>query len=101
MKQPPLDPETFELATKVLVNARRQGRDPVEALYRAGVLWSPAEHRNVRTEAVADVLTRLQTLRPADFLARGRKRLEQATVQDMYDCFQEWLEEYVRVMGEP
>jgi hypothetical protein len=100
MKQPPLDPDTFELATKVLASARRQGWDPVEALYRHGILWTPNDHRDVRADAVHDVLKRLENLKPADFLNRARKRPELATVQDMYDCFKDWLDEYVRVMRE-
>ena len=96
MKQPPLDSDTHELATKVLASARRQGWDPVEALYRHGLLSTPATDRDAQADAVQRVLVRMSTIRVADFMRRRfQGSLEQRTPQDLYNILLEWLEEYV------
>lgn len=102
MKQPPLDSETHALATKVIANAPRRGQDPVEALYRAGLLATPAGDRALQVEGAESVLIQLSRHSVADFLRyKYQGNLARRTQQDLYNSIVEWLEEYVKELRKP
>lgn len=98
----PLDAETWQLATDVLARARRSGVDPVEALYKAGLLATAATDRALQADAVEAVELHLRSHRVADVLrAKFKNNLKRATLQDLYDCIVEWLEQYGKDLRKP
>lgn len=94
----PVDAETHVATSKVLAEARRRGVDPVEALHQAGFLVTPAGDEEIRLRAVRSVLVQFERHRPADFLQRKypNDRLEQRTIQDLYNAILDWLEGMAR-----
>lgn len=102
MRQPPLDHETYKLAAQVLTRARQQGKDPVEALYAAGLLATPSEDRALQADAVESVLVHLHQHSVTDFLRRKYTgNLSQKTLNDLYSSIIDWLGEYVKELRKP
>lgn len=102
MRQMPIDTETHRQATKVLALAKRRGQDPVEALYRAGFLATPAGDKDLQVQGMEGVLSHLVTYRVSDLLRmRFKDRLSGRTNQDVYDSVIAWLINYVREFREP
>jgi hypothetical protein len=103
VKQPPLDHDTYKLAAGVLTRARQQGKDPVEALYKAGLLATPADDRALQAYAVAEVIVRLHNSSPVTFLRRKfpEGKLTQRTLNDLYSSIIDWLGEYVKELRKP
>lgn len=92
----PIDSNTFDHARDVMAYARTQHRDPVEALHRAGLLFTPSLERQVRLEALTFVLDQLRGLKPHELMRRdGIGRLESKTPMDLHMAIVRWLEELV------
>lgn len=98
----PIDSETFKLAHGILAQAKRRGQDPVEALYRAGLLATPAGDRTLQANALEGVLLFLHNHRVVDFLRlRFNGSVTGKTNQDVYDSVVFWLDNYVKEFKQP
>lgn len=98
----PIDSETFKLATEILAQAKCRGQDPVEALYRAGLIATPAGDRALQVNALEGVLLFLHNHRLTDFLRlRFNGSVTGKTNQDVYDSIVYWLDNYVKEFRKP
>lgn len=98
MKQPPLDLATGDRARAVIAQARRNGRDAVEALHAAGLILGPAQLAQVRGEALHALLQDVESWRPAEYIRRVNKKAA-PTAQDMYNAILGYIAEYVEKEG--
>lgn len=94
MRQPPLDLATADRARAVLVEARRNGRDPIEALHAAGLILGPAQVSLISGETLHALLQDVESWRPAEYIRRVNKKAA-PTAQDMYNAILGYIAEYV------
>lgn len=98
MKRAPLDPDTARQVRDVMAQARRNGRDPVEALNAAGLVMSPAAVAQVKGEALYALLRDVESWRPAEYVRRVNKATA-PTAADMYNAILGYIAEYVEAGG--
>ena len=99
MKQTPLDIATALAAQIAVSKARRDGRDPIEALHREGLLASPASIKAAKLEALTAFRESFESWRPREYL----RKISKPTVwtpDDMHTAIRTYLNEYIDAFKE-
>lgn len=86
-----LDQVTYDRAKAVIQLATYSGRDKVESLYAAGLLWTPGMEQHLRRDAILFIAKEMAQWEPHEFLRTVKKGLESATPTDMYHAVMAWI----------
>lgn len=70
------------------------GADVPDTLYRRGLLLTPRVLAEIRYEALQFLVREAERWTPTEFLRRSKRRLEQATPEDMYYAILGWMKEH-------
>lgn len=87
----PVHPDTFALVEAAISVAQNNGLNLAEVLNRAGLLATPDRDLRLRIETLGYVLARLEDYTPAEFVRRRNRRLETATLDDIYQSIVDWF----------
>lgn len=92
---PPIDGATFLKAQVIVDGARRQGRDPVEALHRQGLILTPRLRQDIAVGALRDLIKQMDEFRAAEFLRINNHSGTPGTPAEMLNAVREFLARYV------
>lgn len=95
-----LDDATRIRAEETLIRARIGGHNRVEALHRAGLLWTPQRERDTKAQALRYIVSQMEDLRPAHFLFTINRSLASGTPADMHRAVMEWLQKHIKAIEE-
>lgn len=99
MKTAAMDITTALRAQIVLSKARRDGRDEIEALYRAGLLVTPSGIKAFKLDAMTALEDSLESWAPREYLRKVRKT-GNYTPDDMYRAIMMYVKEYITAYQE-
>lgn len=83
----------------VLSKARRDGRDEIEALYRAGLLVTPSGTKAFKLDALTALEESLESWHPREYLRKVR-RAGSYSPDDMYRAMMMYVNEYIAAYRE-
>lgn len=95
-----LDEATYRRTALTLRMAQRSGFDPVEALHRGGLLWTPHRERDTKAQVLRYIVSEMETWRPAEFMRSINRSTTAGTPADMHRAVVEWLQKHIKAIEE-
>jgi hypothetical protein len=95
-----IDNTTWTVARRIMHRAAVAGKDPIEALYAAGLILTPAKEAELRIGGMEFLHRETVSWRPAEFIRMKFLPSHPASPADMYSCMVEFMERHIAAAKE-